>query len=93
MAETESGIYFLGDARDVYEGIVNPQQLIEVWEHFVFLLDQGGVDPEIIFDVSDGLDWYKVMYGPAYTIVFQDGPDDSFVLFYIRRSGLLRLGG
>lgn len=93
MAENEGRIYFLAEAREVYEGIVSPQQLIEIWEHLVFLLDQGGADSDIIFDLSDGLDWYKVMYGPVYIILFQTGPDDSLTLFSIRRSGLLRMGG
>ena len=93
MEEIESGIYFLGNSREVYEGIVNPQQLIEIWEHLVFLLDQDSVGSEIVSDITDGLNWYNVLYGPVYTIVFHDGPNDSLVLFSIRRSGLLRLDG
>ncbi len=93
MQESESPFFFLSDARDVYETINSVQEIIEIWDQLAFLLDQGDVDQETIFEISDGFDSYKVMYGPAYTIAFQTELDGSLILFYIRRSGLLRLEG
>lgn len=91
MQESESLFYFLSDARDVYESITSIQEIIEIWDQLAFLLYQGDVDQETIFQISDGFDSYKVMYGPSYTIAFQTEPDNSLVLYYIRRSGFLRL--
>ena len=93
MQESESPFFFLSDARDAYESITGVQEIIEIWDQLAFLLDQDDVDHETVFEISDGFDLYKVMYGPAYTIAFQTEPDGSLILFYIRRSGFLRLDG
>ena len=93
MPESESSFYFLGSAKDAYESITSIQHVIEVWEQLAYIQEQGFADHENVFEVGDGLDTYKVMYGPAYTIAFQNDPDDSLTIFAIRRSGLLRLGG
>ena len=75
---------------DVYESIASVREITEIWDQLAFLLDQGDVDHETVFEISDGFDSHKVMYGPAYTIAFQTEPDGSLILFYIRRSGFLR---
>ena len=58
-----------------------------------FLQQQGEVDFETVFEISDGMDSYKVMYGPAYTIVFQAEADGSLIVFSVRRPRFLRLEG
>lgn len=93
MPESESAFYFLGVAQDFYESINSVEQVIEVWDHIAFLQDYNDIDYTSVFEISDGLDWYKVMYGPVYTIVFQTEPDGSLTFLSIRRSGFLRLDG
>ena len=63
-----------------------------------FLQQQGEVDFETVFEISvfeisDGMDSYKVMYGPAYTIVFQAEAYGSLIVFSVRRPRFLRLEG
>ena len=93
MQENESRFWFFADALNFYEGLANPLQVVEFWEQISFLLEQSYVDNETVFEISDGMESYKVMYGPSYTIVFRDEPDGSMDIFSIRRSGLLRREG
>ena len=93
MPESESGIDFFADARAVYESSIIPEEVLTVWEHLAYLLDQSEVDNEIIFDASDGFDWYKVMYGPAFTIQFQNERDGSLSIYSILRTPFLRFVG
>ena len=90
MQESESRFWFLADALDFYEALTNPQQVVEFWEQISFLHEQSDVDNETVFEISDGIGSYKVMYGPSYTIVFQDEPDGSMDIFSIGRPRFLR---
>ncbi len=93
MQERQSRFYFLGDAFYFYEDITNPQQVIELWEQLSFLQEQNDVDYETVFEISDGMESYKIMYGHTYTIVFRNEPDDSLDIFSISRPRLLRFEG
>ena len=93
MPESQSSFYFVGDARDAYESITSIPQVIAVWEQLAFILEQGFLDYETVFEVGDGLDRYRVMYGPVYTIIFQTEPGGLLTVLSIRRSGLLRRDG
>ena len=93
MQESESRYWFFADALDFYEGLNSPQQFIELWEQISFLHEQSGVDNETVFEVRDGMESYKVMYGPSYTIVFRDEPDGSMDIFSISPPRLLRFEG
>lgn len=93
MPESQSSFYFLGRARAAYENITSVQQVIAVWEQLAFIQEQGFVNYETVFEIGDGLNTYRVMYGPVYTIIFQTGPDGLITVLSIRRSGLLRRDG
>lgn len=93
MPESEIGIDFFADARAVYESSIIPEEVLTLWEHLAYLLDQSEVDNEIIFDAGDGFDWYKAMYGPAFTIVFQNERDGSLSIYSILRTPFLRFVG
>ena len=58
MQESGSPFFFLSDARDVYQSITSVQEIIEIWDQLAFLLDQGDVDHETVFEISDGFDSY-----------------------------------
>ena len=93
MPESESGVDFFGNALAAYAGIVAPEEVLTLWEHLYYLLEQSEVDNETIFDAGDGFDWYKAMYGPAFTIVFQNEGDGSFSIYSIRRAPFRRFVG
>ena len=93
MPESESRTDFFGDALAVYESISIPEEVLTLWEHLAYLQEQSEVDNETIFDVSDGFDWYKALYGPAYTIVFQNEGDGSVSVYSIRRTPYMRFEG
>ena len=93
MQENESRIYFLGDAFFFYESVTGPQQVLELWEQLAFLQEYNDVDYETVFEISDGMEFYKVAYGPSYTIVFRNEPDGSLDIFSISRPRLLRREG
>lgn len=93
MPESESRINFFGKALAVYEGIVVPEELLALWEQLAALQEQSDVDNETIFDVGDGFDWYKIMYGPAFTILFQSERDGSLSIHSIRRTPFRRFVG
>lgn len=93
MPESESGIDFFADARAIYESSIGPEEFLTLWEHLAYLLDQSEVDNETIFDVGDGFDRYKAMYGPAFTIVFQSERDGSLSIYSILRPPFRRFVG
>ena len=93
MPESESGIDFFGNALAVYESTIVPEEVLTLWEHLAYLQEQSEADNETIFDVSDGFDWYKALYGPTYTIQFQNERDGSVSVYSIRRTPLLRFEG
>ena len=93
MQESESRIYFFGDAFYVYESVTDPQQVLELLEQLASLLEQNDVDYQTIFEVSDGMESYKIAYVPSYTIVFRNEPDGSLDIFSIGRSRFFRFEG
>lgn len=93
MPESESRVEFFGNALVAYAGIVAPAEVLTLWEHLAYLQEQSEVDNETIFNVGDGFDWYKAMYGPAFTIVFQNERDGSLSIYSIRRPLFLRFEG
>lgn len=93
MQESESRYWFFADALDFYESLNSPQQLIELWEQISFLHEQSSVDNEMIFEISNGTESYKVTYGPSYTIVFRDEPGGSMDIYSIGRPRLFRFEG
>ena len=93
MQESESRIYFFGDAFYIYESITDPQQVLELLEQLASLLEQNDVDYQTIFEVSDGMESYKIAYVPSYTIVFRNEPDGSLDIFSIGRPRFFRFEG
>lgn len=92
MLESESTFYFIGDSRDVYDRITDLQDVIDLWTQLAFLQEQSDVDYETVFEISDGFGTYKVVYGPAYTIVFQITLGGMVEVYAIHRSRMNRRG-
>ncbi len=87
MGENEGFVRFRPEARRFYRALGNPQEVFELWEQLLFIADAPEVDFETVFEIPYEGDVYKVVYGPPFTIVFQNGPENIFIVRVISRAG------
>ena len=85
MEESESFVRFRPEARRFYRALDNPQEVLELWEQLLFLADASDADFETIFEIPYGDEIFKVVYGPPFTIIFQNGPGNILIVRLIRR--------
>ena len=85
MEERESFVRFVGDADTFYQRISATDELSLLWEQLLHIASNNRVDDEIIFDfpIEDRL--LKIIYGPPFTIVFDNLTNGTLTVYVIRR--------
>ena len=85
MEEQESFVSFLGEADAFYQRIGNMDDVTGLWEQFFHLSYDNLVDDEYIFGfpLEDRL--LKIVYGPPFTIVFDNLLNGDLLVYVIRR--------
>ena len=83
MEERESFVKFLGDAEVFYQRVSDVADVAGLWEQFLHISYNNQVDDEFIFDfpVEDIL--LKIVYGPPFTIVFENRLSGELLVYAI----------
>lgn len=87
MLSDEGFVHFLGEADRFYQVITSIEEVIELWGLLASIAENNEVDDEIIFEMPVDGDDFKVVYGPPFTVVFQNTLGGLLLLYSIRRPG------
>ena len=84
MAEQESFVRFVGEADAFYQSIIATDAIAGLWEQLLHIADNNQVDDEIIFDFPVADELLKIIYGPPFTIVFENLLNGTLVVYSLR---------
>ena len=87
MQRNEGFAHFVGEADRFYQHITGIEEVVGLWEQLVFISENNAVDHEIIFEMPVDDREFKVIYGPPFTVVFQNTLGGSLLVYSIRRPG------
>ena len=87
MQRDEGFVHFLGEADRFYQLITSVEEVLGLWEQLAFVSENNEVDYETIFEMPVDNDVFKVIYGPPFTVVFQNTMGGFLLLYSIRRPG------
>ena len=85
MEEREGFVEFVGDAEIFYNNINDTENLTGLWEQLAFIVENSEVDFENVFDYPTEEGSVKIIYGPPFTLVFENKPSGRLVVYTIRR--------
>ena len=87
MSSWASGRFvdFLGDAEIFYDNINDAENLAGLWEELFFIVENGEVDDERVFDYPTEDGSVRIIYGPPFTIVFEIQSNGRLEVYTIRR--------
>ena len=87
MQRNEGFAHFLGEADRFYQLITSVEEVLALWGLLAFISENYEVDYETIFEMPVDGDVFKVIYGPPFTVVFQNTLGGLLVIYSIRRPG------
>ena len=85
MEEQEGFVEFVGDAAIFYNNLTDAENLTGLWEQIIFISENGEVDNERIFEFPTEEGSVKIIFGPPFTLVFDNRPGGRLVVYTIRR--------
>ena len=78
-------VRFIGEGDRFYQLITDMEEVIGLWEEIAYIAENNEVDYETIFEMPADGRVFKVIFGPPFTIVFQNADDGLLVIYSIRR--------
>ncbi len=87
MAEQESFVRFEGEAAAFYQNLVAIDEVVGLWEQLLYIADENQVDDENILDFPLPDEMLKILYGPPFTILFDNLLNGKLVIYSLHRTG------
>ena len=80
MQGNEGFVEFVGEADRFYQFITNVDEVAGLWEQLLHISRNSEVDFETIFEIPADDEILKVVYGPPFTVVFQNTQGGLLIL-------------
>lgn len=87
MDEQVSSFVFIEDAAAFYQGISSVDDVVGLWGQLSYILANNEVDDEVVFDLLLYDDRTKAVFGPPFTILFNNRLDGKLEIYTIHRVG------
>lgn len=87
MLRDEGFVRFFADADRFYQFVTSVEEVLSLWGMLAFIAENNEVDDETIFEMSVDGDVFKAIYGPPFTVVFQNTLGGFLLVYSIRRPG------
>ena len=85
MQRNEGFVHFIGEADRFYQMISGAEEVLALWGLLAYISGNNEVDDETIFEMPVDGDVFKVIYGPPFTVVFQNTLGGFLLVYSIRR--------